>query len=136
MGFNCRAIGNPQPAAGAIGGGWCGHRGTLQPVGSLAGGCDGKLHRGTHPRLARRTEHENRFCRPVGCAATHAEGRSICQQVGSLGRPHLRLRRGRPRAYSGCAPLVGRRNATDLVATCGEQRRLRRPLLRNSMVRP
>ena len=136
MGLHRRAVGDPQPGAGAIGGGRRGHQGALQPVGPRAGGRGGELLRGARPRLARRPEHADRFHRPVGRAATHSEGRGVRQEVGSLGRSHPRLRRGRPGADPGGAPLAGRRYAPDLVAAGGQQRGLRGPLLRDRVGRP
>jgi len=136
MGHYRRAVDNPQPGAGAIGGSRRGHRGSLQSVGPPAGGRGGELLRGARRRLARRPEHADRFHRPVGRAAAHAEGRGVRQQVGSLGRPHPRLRRGRPGADPGGAPLAGGRHAPDLVAAGGQQRGLRGPLLRDRVVRP
>ncbi len=135
MGFHRRAIGDPQPSAGTIGGGGRGHRSALQPLGSLAGGRGGELLRGACRRLARRREHADQFRRPVGRTAAHAEERGARQQVGSLGRPHHRLRRGRSGADPGGAPLAGRGHAPDLVAAGGQQRGLRGHLLRDRVVR-
>lgn len=136
MGLHRRAVDDPQPGAGAIGGGRRGHRGALQPVGLPAGGRSGGLLRGARPRLARRREHADRFHQPVGRADAHTEGRGDCQQVGSLGRPLPRLRLGRPGADPRGAPLAGRRYAPALVAAGNQQRGLRGPLLRGRVVRP
>ena len=136
MGLHRRAVDDPQHGVGAIGGGRCGHRGALQPVGPPAGRGGGGLLRGARRRLACRREHADRFHRPVGHAVAHAEERGVDRQVGSLGWPHPRLRRGRPGADPGGAPLAGRRHAPDLVAAGGQQRGLRGPLLRDRVVRP
>ena len=136
MGLHRRAVDDPQPGAGAIGGSRRGHRGTLQPLGHPAGGHGGGILRGTRRRLAGRREHADRFHQPVGRADAHTKGRGVRQQVGSLGRPHPRLRRGRPGADPGGAPLAGRRHAPDLDAAGGQQRGLRGPLLRDRVGRP
>ena len=84
MGFHRRAVYDPQPSAGVIGGGRRGHRGALQPVVSFAGSRGGGLLRGARHRLARRREHADRFRRPVGRTAAHAEERGARQQVGRV----------------------------------------------------
>ncbi len=108
MGLNRRNVDDPQPGAGAIGGGRCGHRGALQTVDPPAGGRGGGLLRGDRRRLARWSEYADRFHRPVGRADAQAEERGVGQQMGSLGRPHPRLRRGRPGADPSGAPLARR----------------------------
>jgi len=136
MGLHRRAVDDPQLGAGAISGGCRWHRGSLQPVDPPAGGHGGRLHRGTHRRVARWREHAYWFHRPVGREATHTEGRGNRQQVGGLGRTHTRLRLGRRRADPGGAPLGGRRHATDLVAACSQQCSLRSHLLCDRAARP
>jgi len=61
---------------------------------------------------------------------------ALTDKWGVWGGPHPRLRRGRPGADPGGAPLAGRRHAPDLVAAGGQQRGLCGPLLLDRVVRP
>ena len=135
MGLHRRAIDDPQPDTGALGGGRRGLRSALQPVGTAAGSRIGELLRGACYRLACRPEHADRLHRPVGRADAHAKERGVCQKMGSLGWPHLGPRRSRPGTDPGGAPLAGRRHAPDLAAAGDQQFDLHGPLLCNRMDR-
>jgi hypothetical protein len=86
MGLHRWPVNDPQPGARAIGGSRRGLRSSLQPVGTPAGGYVASCFE--------------------GLVVAWLGGQST--RIGSLGRPHTRLRRGRSRADSGGAPLARR----------------------------